>query len=150
LIIGDDKGHKKYRKKLEKKITINHLENRVCIEKNTDDMPATYMFADIVISASTRPEAFGRVSVEAQAMKKSIIATALGGSLETIIDGKTGWLVSPKDPKHLAEKIDMVLSMKKGDREKIAENAYKNVHENFSTKKMCDTTLEIYRKLAKK
>ena len=55
-------------------------------------MPIAYEISDVVISSSIEPEAFGRVSVEAQAMQKPIIASNIGGSNETIIDGKTGFL----------------------------------------------------------
>ena len=48
-------------------------------------MPIAYHLADVMVSASIEPEAFGRVSVEAQAMGKPIIASDLGGSKETIL-----------------------------------------------------------------
>ena len=60
-------------------------------------MPAVYSTADIVISASIEPEAFGRVSAEASSMTKPIISTNHGGSREIIENDVTGWLVEPKN-----------------------------------------------------
>ena len=55
-------------------------------------MPVAYKIADTIVSASIEPEAFGRVSVEAQSMQKPIVASNLGGSKETIMNKKTGLL----------------------------------------------------------
>ncbi len=76
------------------------------------DMPAAFLLADIVLSTSSG-EAFGRTTVEAMAMGKPVIATAHGGSLETVIPGETGWLVKPADPEQLAAAIDEALNMNK-------------------------------------
>ena len=48
-------------------------------------MPIAYSLADVIVSASVEPEAFGRVSVEAQAMEKPIVASDLGGSKENLV-----------------------------------------------------------------
>jgi glycosyltransferase involved in cell wall biosynthesis len=147
LIVGDDKGHTGYKKRLEDKIINNNLQGFVGLERHIPDMSAGYMFADIVVSASTRGEAFGRVAPEGQAMKRSVIATAIGGSLETIIDGKTGWLVPVKDPKKFAEVIDKVLNMSDRQRVIIGNRARKHIEENFSKKKMCEKIIKTYKKV---
>ena len=54
-------------------------------------MPIAYQLTDVVISASIEPEAFGRVAVEAQAMNRPIIASNIGGSKETVLNGKSGF-----------------------------------------------------------
>ena len=74
-------------------------------------MPAAYKLADVIVSASIEPEAFGRISVEAQSMRIPIVATDLGGSKETIVNEKTGFLVKSKDPKILAEKLKNILNL---------------------------------------
>ena len=74
-------------------------------------MPAVYSVADIVLSTSIEPEAFGRVSAEASAMAKPVIATNHGGSREIIENNVTGWLVEPRNPENLADKISYVLSL---------------------------------------
>ena len=109
-------------------------------------MPAAFLLADIVLSTSSlEPEAFGRTSVEAMAMGKPVIATAHGGSLETIIPGVTGWLVEPSEPNSLALAIDEALSMKNEDLVKLGKNGMERVHQNFTAKTMCAKTVLFYK-----
>ena len=150
LIVGDPKGHEDYLKRLNKKIKDNNLESLVKIGDNITDMPAGYMLADIVISSSTRGEAFGRVVPEAQAMKKMVIATSIGGSLETVIDGETGWLVKVEDKKKFAETIDMILNMSNEEKTKIGEVARQHIVDNYTTEKMCYKTVKVYEELLNK
>lgn len=147
VFVGSDHGHKKFRKKIEQKIIKSGLEGCVKFVGMCKDMPVAYGIANLVISASLRPEAFGRIAIEAQAMKKIIIATNIGGSLETIIDKKTGFLVEAGDVEKMAQAIDMALSLDKSESDKICENARKHVEENFSSQKMCEETIKIYRKM---
>ena len=72
-------------------------------------MPVAYKIANLIISSSTKPEAFGRISVEAQSMCKPIIATDLGGSKETIVNQKTGLLIESDNPNLLAESITKIM-----------------------------------------
>ena len=123
------------------------LQDRVKFVGNCNDMAAAYLAADLVISASSKEaEAFGRVAIEAQSMGRAVIATAHGGSLETVLPEKTGWLVTPDDPDSLAKAIQDAL----GDRDRLlhyGEAGQKWVLDNFTTKKMCGKTVSIYRKL---
>ena len=113
-------------------------------------MAAAYMISDIVVSASIRGEAFGRVVPEAQAMKRMVIATSIGGSLETIIDGKTGWLVDPKNIDKFAELIDMILTMPAEERLKRGEEARKHIVDNYTVEKMCSKTVDLYNEILNK
>ena len=144
LIVGDSKGHEKYKKRLEDKIIKLKLNNCVRLENNITDMSAAYMISDVVVSSSIRGEAFGRVVPEAQAMKRMVVATSIGGSLETIIDGKTGWLVDPKDKDKFAETIDMILDMSTEEILKRGEQARQHIVNNYTTDRMCLKTVELY------
>jgi glycosyltransferase involved in cell wall biosynthesis len=147
LIVGDDKDHHNYRYELQEEIkTLNLLED-VTILSHVQDMPALYMLADIVLSTSIEPEAFGRVSIEAQAMKKMLIATDIGGAKETVLNDKTGWLIPPNDPSILADKIGYVLGLDLETKQKIGDNARRYIEENFSLEKMCSKTLAVYNEL---
>jgi glycosyltransferase involved in cell wall biosynthesis len=111
-------------------------------------MPAALLLADIVLStSSSEPEAFGRTTVEAMAMGKPVIATAHGGSLETVVPGETGWLVKPADSGELAVAIDEALAMKRAQLEKLGENGRSRVAANFTAQAMCDKTLAFYYQL---
>ena len=95
-------------------------------------MPAAYMLTDVVVSASTEPEAFGRVAVEGQAMGRMVVATDHGGSRETIVDGRTGWLVQPNDTNSLADAIRVALTISPQERSVIANNAIEHVHLRYT------------------
>jgi glycosyltransferase involved in cell wall biosynthesis len=147
LIVGDDKAHNSYRKELENIIKTSNLSKDVAIIGNVTDMAALYMLADIIISASIEPEAFGRVVAEAQAMGRSVIATNIGGACETIIDGKTGWLVEPCDAEQLASTIKHVLNVSLEERKNRANTLRQHIIDNFSENAMCSKTLELYHSL---
>ncbi len=144
VCVGSDHGHKKFRKKLEKKILNENLAGKIKFVGNAKEMPLVYSLANVVVSASIEPEAFGRVAIEAQAMKKIIIATNIGGSLETIIDRKTGFLCENKNVDMMAKLIDEVLMMDRDYVEEICDNDRKHIEENFSSQKMCDEMVKVY------
>src|SRR5205085_12020240 len=100
-----------FRRELEAAIRENGLAGLFRIVEECRDMPAAYMLADVVVSASRDPEGFGRIIVEAQAMGRPVIATDHGGARETIVPGVTGWLVPPCDLASLAAAISEVLSL---------------------------------------
>jgi glycosyltransferase involved in cell wall biosynthesis len=123
-----------------------HLTDVVRFVGNEVDMPAVYAAADIVVSATTaKAEAFGRVAVEAQAMARPIIASAHGGSLETIVHGKTGWLFEPGDAIALSTALAELLSNDEL-RRKFGKNGLKWAHANFTTEQMCVDTLNLYKR----
>ncbi|HZL58760.1 MAG TPA: glycosyltransferase family 4 protein [Stellaceae bacterium] len=111
------------------------------------DMPAAYMLADIVVSASTEPEGFGRVTVEAQAMGRPVIATAHGGSAETVVPGETGWLVPPGDAAALAEAIGRALDLPAEERRALALREIAHVRADFSIAVMAARTIAVYEEL---
>lgn len=145
LIVGDDQGRTEYRDEIEARIRNLGVGNQVRIIDNCPDMPAAYMLADVVVSASTDPEAFGRIPVEAQAMGRPVVATRHGGARETVQDGQTGWLVRPGDSKALAWGIKVALDVDPGRRSEMADNARVWVQERFSVDRMCAETLDVYR-----
>jgi glycosyltransferase involved in cell wall biosynthesis len=116
----------------------------VRIVDHCDDMPAAYMLADVVVSASTDPEAFGRIVTEAQALGRPVVAPDHGGARETIIQGQTGWLVPPGDTAALADALRSALSLSDSDRQAFAERTVENVRQNFSKDAMCAKTLRVY------
>jgi glycosyltransferase involved in cell wall biosynthesis len=145
VMVGSDHGHKKFRKKIENKIVKENLAGKIKIVGLCKDMPAAYAVSHVAVCPSIRPEAFGRISIEAQASSKIIIATKIGGSLETVIEGKTGFLVDVGDAEQLAQLIDKTLSMSKSEADEMGIAARKNIEENFSNEKMCSETISVYK-----
>lgn len=147
VLLGDAQGRTEYRDELEGMIHDYHLEDRVRIAEHCDDMAVAYKMANVVVSASIEPEGFGRVSVEAQAMGVPTIATAIGGSTETIIPDVTGWLVPPNDSDALAKAIDKVLSLPNDERDHIGVQAAYHARANFTKEQMTGATLIVYDEL---
>jgi glycosyltransferase involved in cell wall biosynthesis len=147
VLVGDDQGRERYRAELDALVKELDLESIVWIVDHCQDMAAAYMLADVVISASTDPEGFGRVAVEGQAMGRPVIATDHGGAKETVRSGETGWLVPPDDPDSLAEAIRFAIDLPADDRAWVAEQARANAVENYSADLMCARILDVYRSL---
>lgn len=147
VMVGSDHGHKNFRKKVEEKIVKNGLAEKVKIFGICKDMSTAYSLSHLVISPSVKPEAFGRIAIEAQAAGKVIISTKIGGALETIIDGETGFLAEVGDKEKLAQLIDRVLDMPGDELEKIGKAARKNIEANFSNEKLCNETIALYKRL---
>ncbi len=147
VLLGDDQGRVDYRIDLEDLIHAHELEDRVRIIGHCDEMNVAYMLADVVVSASTEPEGFGRVAVEAQAMGRPVIATDIGGSKETVVPGQTGWLVPPNDPDMLAKGIEFALSLTKDERNNLALSAMHHARSHFTKEQMTHATLLVYDEL---
>ena len=147
VILGSDQGRKIYKKKLLRLVEQHRLNNNIIFVEHLDLMPIAYEISDIIVSASIEPEAFGRVSVEAQAMEKPIVASDIGGSKETIINGKTGFLFEAGNPKKLSEKLNEVLNLSEVTRNGIGAEGRKNVIAKFNVEKMCYSTYSEYNKL---
>jgi glycosyltransferase involved in cell wall biosynthesis len=136
-----------FRRELEAAIAARGLTDQFRIVDECCDMPAAYMLAAVVVSASMDPEGFGRVVVEAQAMGRPVVATDHGGARETILPGITGWLVPPRDPKALAAAVDVALSLGIEERRSLAERARAHVAVRFTRQAMCARTIEVYKEL---
>jgi len=147
LLVGSDEGRPAYRQELERTIAACGLGEVFQLVEDCDDMPAALMLADVVVSASNRPEGFGRVVVEAQAMGRPVIATDHGGARETVLPDETGWLVPPREPQALAAAIAEALALTPDERAIVAEHATTHARTNFDTTRMCAETLAVYREI---
>lgn len=147
LLVGVGSGSGGLRRELEQKIAAHDLANRVVLIDGCQDMAAAYRLADVVVSASTDPEGFGRVAVEGQAMGVPVVATNHGAALETVEPGVTGWLVPPGDARALAHAVDAALDLDAEARVRLAAIARARVVEQFSRARMCAATLAVYREL---
>ena len=147
VILGSDQGRDLYKKKLIRLSEQYRMSKQLKFIDNCKNMALAYKISDIVVSASIEPEAFGRVAVEAQSMQKSIIASNIGGSNETINDEKTGFLFDAGDAKSLSRKIMKVLSMDESLLKSIGIEGRKNIIKKFNVEKMCFSTYSEYIKL---
>jgi glycosyltransferase involved in cell wall biosynthesis len=146
IFVGDPQGRDDYVKSLWDKIRDEDLSEKVRLAGHCSDMPAAMALADIVVSASTDPEAFGRIAVEAQAMKRIIIASDHGGAEETVQVGansRTGWRVKPGDAGALAGALEAALKLPREEKQKVVERGRENA-KTFSVEAMVASTLEVY------
>ena len=147
IILGSDQGRNLYKKKLIRITEQHRLTNQVRFIDHCKDMALAYQVSDIVISPSIEPEAFGRVAVEAQSMEKLIIASNIGGSNETIINEKTGFLFEAGDVKSLSKKIIQAITMDETSLKLMGKEGRKNVIKKFNVEKMCFSTYSEYKRL---
>jgi len=147
IILGSDQGRDVYSKKIKRLVEQHRLTNQLKFIKHCKDMPLAYKISDLVVSASTKPEAFGRVAVEAQSMEKPIIASNIGGSKETIINNITGFLFDSGNSESLSEKIIDILQLDESTLKSIGNEGRKNTIKKFNVEKMCFSTYAQYQKL---
>ena len=147
LLVGADQGRTGYRRELEEQARRLGLDGQVHITDHCDDMAAAYRMATVVVSASREPEAFGRVIVEAQAMGKPVIVTAIGAFQETVLPGETAWVVPPDDAGALADALGQALALDDAERDAIGARARAFVAERYTKQRMCADTLAVYAEL---
>jgi glycosyltransferase involved in cell wall biosynthesis len=146
LLVGAEQ-RSGFRRELEAAIARHGLNSQFRIVEDCRDITAAYMLSDVVVSASTDPEGFGRTIVEAQAMGRPVIATDHGGARETVIPGSTGWLVPPSDVEALAAAIDHALRLEPEARAALAYRARMHIAAGFTREAMCARTIDIYEEL---
>ncbi|MDI9350003.1 MAG: glycosyltransferase family 4 protein [Candidatus Symbiobacter sp.] len=129
---------------IERRIREMGLGERVRLCDECRDMAAAYALSDVVVSASTQPEAFGRVCAEASAMARLVVATDHGGSREIIRHRQTGFLVPPGDAAALAQALDEALAFDFATRKTMGQAGRDHVLSKFTKKKMTALTLGLY------
>ena len=147
VILGSDQGRELYKKKLLRLSEQYRMSKQIRFIDNCKNMALAYKVSDLIVSASNEPEAFGRVAVEAQSMGKPIIASNIGGSNETVINEKTGFLFDTNNAKSLSKQILRVLNMDETSLKMMGIEARKNVTQRFNVEKMCFSTYSEYKRL---
>ncbi len=144
VFLGSDQGRTAYARELGALAERLGVAEQVRIVGHCDDMPAALALAAVVVNASTEPEGFGRVIVEAQAMARPVVASGHGGAAETVEHDSTGWLVPPGDPAALAAMLDFVLALPPEHRAVFGARARASVAERFTVRAMQEATLAVY------
>ena len=147
VILGSDQGRDVYKKKLTRLTEQYRMKNQIKFIDNCKDMALAYKVSDIVVSASIEPEAFGRVAIEAQSMEKPIIASNIGGSNETVINEKTGYLFESNNARSLSQKILKTLSLDEASLKSMGLEGRKNIIQKFNVEKMCFSTYSEYKRI---
>lgn len=154
ILAGDAQGRDSYAAELKAQIASAGLGERVRLVGHIADMPAALALSDMVLIASTEPEAFGRTSVEAQAMGVPVIATSIGAPPYTVLappahapGASTGRHVPPRDSVALADAIAEILSLPPDEREAMSARARVHAQRNYTTRQLQESTLGVYDRL---
>ena len=147
VILGNDQGRSVYTKKLKRLAEQHRLTSQLRFIDHCRNMPVAYKISDLIVSASIEPEAFGRVAVEAQSMKKPVLASNIGGSNETLENNKTGFLFEAGNSMSLSNKILKVLNLDESTLKSMGIEGRKNIIKKFNVEKMCFSTYAEYKKL---
>lgn len=149
VMVGDAQERDAYVEELHARLKHLNLTDVTHIPGHCSDMPAAFMLADVIVTPSIEPEAFGRVAVEAQAMGRPLVASRLGAQTETVVDGVTGFLFPPGDANALAQAITRALALTASERDAMAKTARERVLSTYSVRAMCAATLQVYRDVLK-
>jgi len=149
VCVGDYDTGSAYFQELSQLSDALNLSSRVKFVGHCDDMPAAMQAANLVISASTKPESFGRTMIEAQALERAVVAPAHGGSTEIVLHGDTGWLFAPGDAQSLAQTLEQALENRALSIQ-LGQRGRQRVLEHFTLSRMCDRTLGLYTELISK
>lgn len=144
VLLGSDQGRRRYSRALEQQARVLGVGDQLRMVGHTDDVAASLCLADVVVHASTKPEAFGRVVIEAQAMERLVIASDLGGPKETVRHGETGWLVPPGDALALAQALAVALDLPAAEAKAMGHQARASVP---TVRAMQDATLDVYQEV---
>jgi glycosyltransferase involved in cell wall biosynthesis len=147
LLVGRLDRRSSYVREIERQIEARGLARVVRLAGGCSDMPAALALADVVVVPSVGPEAFGRVSIEAQALGRPVVATDVGGLGETLMPAATGWLVPPDNPEELARALELALAMPDDARARLAVRARRLVQRRFSLERTAESTMALYREL---
>ena len=149
VFVGDDQGRTYYTDELKGMIAARGMTGRFAFIRHMTDISAMMAVSDVVVSASTDPEAFGRIAAEGQAMGRLVVASNIGGSLENLVDGKTGKLFESGNAQSLADALKWALDLPHAERDKIGRAAIEHIKQNFTKEIMCEKTLAVYKELIK-
>ena len=147
LFAGDDQGRSEYRQELVAAIETAGLQEAIRIVGHCDDMPAAFMLCDLALLPTTVPESFGRAAVEPQAMGRPVIAAAHGGTMETVVDGETGWLAAPGDVGSWTHALALAIDLGPPGRAGIGAAAMARARTLYRAEAMCEATLEAYERV---
>ncbi len=122
------------------------IDGAVVLHGPRTDIPAITQACDLAVLAS-HEEGFPNVLLEAMACGKPIVATAVGGSTESVLDGETGLLVAPRDPRGLAAALGRLLGSE-STRRRMGEAGRRRVRTAFPQSRVIERHIRLYRRLA--
>jgi glycosyltransferase involved in cell wall biosynthesis len=120
------------------------IREAVEIRGHVEDLEALHRASAIGVVASTGSEAVSRATLEWLAAGRPVVATQVGGIPELVEDGRTGFLVPPRDPAALATALDALLASDER-RTEMGAAARESTERRFTLARFANETARVYR-----
>lgn len=146
IVGGELPRHEWYAEKVKRTVNEAGLTKVLHLVGFRRDVEKFLAASDVVVQPSTWEEPLGRVPLEAMALGKPVVATAVGGIPEVVVDGVTGYLVPKGDPEALATRIIKLLS-NSGLRRRFGEAGRRRICEQFNARNYASDITKIYREV---
>ncbi len=147
VLAGSDQGRSELSQSLLDLARDLGVADRVRLVKDFKNIPLAYAVSDLVLFPTSHIETYGRITAEAGAMAKIVIACDIGAVAELIEEGKTGYVIPEADLDALVERIGKVLVMSADEKQSMEKNARRHILANFTAERMYDETLALYREM---
>jgi L-malate glycosyltransferase len=142
-IVGDGEA----RGDLEKRTKALRLEDRVRFVGYREDVRESIAAADVLIS-SAKEEGLGVALLEGMSMGKPVVAVPVGGILEIVREGETGWLADVRSADALARAMTQSIASGAEERSRRGARARQRTVDNFSVASMRSAYESVYKSLA--
>ena len=140
LIVGGvGAGRDEYFSELKSLVEGLGLGERVIFAGSQSKVAEIYSLSSVTVSASSKPESFGRSMAEAIALNCPVIATRHGGALDIVREGENGYFFDAGDAQALAELF--------APARELEFDGYGYVSQNFSLEQMVEKTIKVYESL---
>jgi len=149
VIIAGDGPERKYLESLILKFKLTNVHMVGYFSYKLDTINDFYLRSDVYVAPSVWNEPLGLVILEAMVNKTPVVVSRKGGVTTLVKDGYNGFLIRPRSPKLIAEKVNLLLQDEKLA-EKMGERAYKTVTEKFSWDKIATKFYNLYDKCLQK
>lgn len=150
LLAGSDQGRAELSAGLLELAQQLGVGDRVRFISDFKDIPLVYAVSDLVLFPTSMEETYGRITAEAGAMGKIIIASNSGAIAELICEGETGYIIPKDDLFALTDRILKVMSMPVEQKHVMEAKARSHIIKNFSAQRMGEETLKLYQNIARK
>lgn len=149
IVIAGDGPERKYLESLILKYKLTNVHMVGYFSHKLDTINDFYLRADVYVAPSVWNEPLGLVILEAMVNKTPVVVSRKGGVTTLVKDGYNGFLIRPRSPKLIVEKVNLLLQDEKLA-ERMGERAYKTVTEKFSWDRIATKFYNLYDKCLQK
>jgi len=149
IVILGDGPERKYLENLIVKYRLNNVHMLGYFSQRLNDINDFYLRSDVYVAPSVWNEPLGLVILESMVHKTPVVVSRKGGVTTVVKDGYNGFLVRPRSPTLIAQKVNLLLEDEKL-RYKMGERAYRTVVERFNWDRIVTKFYNLYQKSLQK